>query len=86
MKVTHVKHRIHTVYIGRPTIYGNPFIIGEDGTRIQVIKKFEKFARSNEGMLHAIDQLKKDDILGCHCKPRKCHGDVIMKIWKERHP
>lgn len=86
MKVTHVKHRLFTVYIGRPSIYGNPFVVGKDGTRSECIKKFEKFARSNDGILNAIKKLPKDAVLGCHCSPKKCHGDVIVKLWKEMNP
>jgi len=31
------------VYIGRPSICGNPFVIGRDGTRADVIAKYESW-------------------------------------------
>lgn len=24
-------------------------------------------------------------VLGCWCKPGPCHGDVLIKLWKEKH-
>ena len=29
------------------------------------------------------DYLKKDDVLGCFCKPDACHGDIMIKVWNE---
>ena len=83
MKVTHVKQKIFTVYIGRPSVYGNPFIIGKDGTRAEVIQKFKKYARKNKRVRDAIMALPKNAILGCHCKPKACHGDVIKILHKK---
>jgi hypothetical protein len=85
MKVTHVKDRTFTVYIGRPSIYGNPFIAGRDGTRKEVIRKFKQYATHNPRVLKAIAALPKRAILGCHCKPKACHGDVIVQLWKDLH-
>ena len=90
MKVVHCKKEPYTVYIGRPSIFGNPFSIGKDGTREDVIEKYtnwiENLASSQESMLlEAIYNLKEGDILGCWCKPNACHGDVIIEIWKNLH-
>ena len=73
----------YTVYIGRPSVFGNPFTIGKDGTRSEVIAKFEDYARSNLNLLNKIKCLPEDAILGCFCKPLPCHGDIIIKLWKE---
>lgn len=70
------------IYIGRPTIYGNPYEIGKDGTREEVVSKYrEYFLERME-----IDLLFRTSILavsgkrlGCFCKPRACHGDVICE-------
>jgi len=68
----------HDIYIGRGSKWGNPYAIGFDGDREEVIHKFKyDFER---GFL----KFNKDDIvelkgktLGCHCKPAACHGDVL---------
>ncbi len=26
-----------------------------------------------------------NDVLGCFCRPDVCHGDVMIKVWKEIH-
>jgi hypothetical protein len=89
MRVVHCKKEKYTVYIGRPSILGNPFAIGKDGTREEVIKKYEDWLRScivsSTKYANAIYQLKEDDILGCWCAPKACHGDVIIMLWKEMH-
>lgn len=82
MKVTHVRDRTFTVYIGRPSIYGNPFIIGKDGTRKECIKKFKRFAWKNKRVRDAIAALPAKANLGCHCKPKACHGDAIIALRK----
>ena len=33
----------NATYIGRPSIWGNPFVIGKDGTRGEVIEKYERW-------------------------------------------
>lgn len=32
---------------------------------------------------HALRSLKDHDVLACWCKPRPCHCEVIIKLWKE---
>lgn len=69
------------VYIGRGTPWGNPFAIGDEGLgRPEVIAMYQeyfqkKFVDDPEGN-RAIRSLK-GKVLGCHCKPAACHGDVI---------
>lgn len=68
----------HDVYIGRGSSWGNPYAIGFDGDRDEVIRKYKYdfdrgFLKSSKE-----DALKlKGKVLGCHCKPMACHGDVI---------
>ena len=81
-KRTH-KPTPNDLYIGRPSILGNPFVIGRDGTREEVINKYEDYAW---------DKIETDDIfrqaiidsvgstLVCWCSPEACHGDVIEMI------
>lgn len=61
------------IYIGRKSKWGNPFIIGRDGTRSQVIEKFRR---------EVLPDLDLSELRGkhlvCHCAPLPCHGDVIL--------
>jgi len=81
-KVVHCNAEKYDVYIGRPSIWENPFIIGKDGTRKEVIEKYEKYLRNNEELINRIMELD-GKILGCWCKPKPCHGDIIIKIINE---
>jgi hypothetical protein len=85
MKVVNIRKERYTVYIGRGSIFGNPFKIGKDGTRKEVIEKYEKEVRLHPHILRAIELLSPTAVLGCYCKPKACHGDIIIKLWKEIH-
>lgn len=69
------------VYIGRGSPYGNPFKIGPDGTREDVIRKFEAWF-ATQTHLHARLPELRGKTLGCFCAPQACHGDVL-KRWVE---
>ena len=84
MKVVNKRKEHYTHYIGRGSIFGNPFVIGKDGSREEVIQKYREYAPTNPELMKAIKELPKDAILGCYCKPQTCHGDVIIEIW-HRH-
>ena len=82
MKVVHCKREKYDVYIGRPGKWGNPFSIGKDGTREDVIKKYEEWIRNNSKLLNDLHELK-GKILSCWCVPKACHGDILIKLIKE---
>jgi len=67
------------IFCGRGSDFGNPFIIGRDGSRIEVIYKFENYALRNPGLLRRIEGLKGKDLL-CFCAPKPCHCDVILRL------
>ena len=51
------------VYIGRPSIWGNPFVIGKDGSRDGVIAKYEAWLLSQPGLLNQLAQLRGKDVV-----------------------
>lgn len=86
--VVNIRHtKEYDVYIGRPSPEGNPFRIGPDGTRDEVMEKYEKYF---------FERLEKDPIfrkqihalagkvLGCYCKPYRCHGDIIADYLNQK--
>jgi len=68
----------YDVYIGRGSKWGNPYYIGRDGTREQVIKKYRKYLLASPLMddLHEL----KGKVLGCFCAPKPCHGDILAEL------
>ncbi len=84
MTVVHCKREPFTHYIGRPSVFGNPFTIADYG-RHTAIAMFEEWARQQPTVLDAILALPADAVLGCWCHKQRCHGHVIMRLWKELH-
>ena len=78
-KVVHCKRERFDVYIGRPSKWGNPFVIGKDGTRTQVIAKYEAWLRRQPALMAALPELR-GKVLGCWCAPQPCHGDVLARL------
>jgi Domain of unknown function (DUF4326)/YspA, cpYpsA-related SLOG family len=70
------KREPHDVYIGRPGPWGNPYVIGEDGTREQVIAKYEEHLLRSPELKGRLPELR-GKTLGCWCAPQACHGDVL---------
>lgn len=85
LKITKVSNKdtgdSYDIYIGRGTLWGNPYQMGKEGTRDEVIAKFaydfdKRFLKFPEQFDENIEKLR-GKTLGCHCKPAACHGDVI---------
>lgn len=79
------------VYIGRGSKWGNPFVIGEDGDREEVIQLY-KYHIWREMTAPVTCHKFKEDLLslrgkrlGCFCKPQACHGYVLVDAinWME---
>lgn len=65
---------VGAVYCGRPSKYGNPFVLGKDGDRNQVCDRFEA------EILPSLDvsELRGKDLV-CFCAPARCHCDAILE-------
>jgi hypothetical protein len=71
----------YSVSIMRGTPYGNPFIIGEDGTREEVVEFFREYAEWRiQRQPNWLRKLKGVRKLKCVCAPQPCHGHVIAEI------
>ncbi len=68
------------VYIGRPSYWGNPFSIADDGSREEVIEKYREYLKTRPDItLKAKLELRGKDLV-CFCSPRACHGNVLDEI------
>jgi hypothetical protein len=77
-KYTHVPTP-NDVYIGRGSIWGNPFKIGDDGTRNQVIEKYEAYLHQNGNLMERLHELNGKNLV-CFCAPKPCHGDILKSL------
>ena len=66
------------IYVGRPTKWGNPYVIGRDGTRKAVIQKYRLWLEGNEDLLAALPELR-GKTLTCWCAPQACHADILLE-------
>ena len=84
-KVVHCKKEKYDIYIGRPSIWGNPFSHKEGtlaefkvSSRKEAIEEYEKYLLGSQELMDKLHELK-GKTLGCWCKPSSCHGDVLKK-------
>jgi hypothetical protein len=87
----------YDVYIGRQnpwqgfsnSIFSNPFKIGVDGNREEVIRCYRRWLEGKQ--FHGFRQDKRvailrelptlrGKVLGCWCFPDPCHGDVLVAL------
>ena len=69
---------------------GNPFVIGKDGTREEVLAKYKEWLYHGTKVVNgsdpveyrrfALEELPGHYKWGCFCAPEKCHGD-ILRSW-----
>lgn len=91
-RVVHCRKEAFDVYIGRAFMefpcseFGNPFHIRLGYGRKEVIAEFEIYARMRMRQDPVFRQAVLDlkgKVLGCWCKPKACHGDVLARLAEE---
>lgn len=86
--VVNLRKEKYDVYIGRGSIFGNPFHMYNQRERKFVIEKYKTYfynrIKIDENFYHAVSELK-GKILGCYCKPLACHGDIIVNYLEENN-
>lgn len=68
------------IYIGRGSKWGNPFEMEDKSNyeRNKVCREYELYFWE-KGLLNNISELKGKS-LGCYCKPKRCHGDLLAWV------
>jgi len=87
LKTLSAKEKAEGIYIGRPSLLGNPFPMRVESDRQKVVESYKKWLWSQ---LQTETELKleieklavqyvqgKDLKLDCFCSPKACHGDVL---------
>jgi hypothetical protein len=77
----------NAVPVSRGTPFGNPFEIGRDGDRREVIDKYRVYfhdrIKSNKRFKNDVLQLLGKDLV-CWCAPLPCHAQVIIDWLRSR--
>lgn len=83
--VVNLRHEKADINCGRGSVYGNPYLIGRDGTRDEVCDKYALYfeKRLQDPQFRAKVLALRGKTLGCWCKPLRCHVDIIKKYIDE---
>lgn len=86
-RVVNLYRESYDVFIGRPSIWGNPYSHKEGttarfkvATREEAIARYEEWLLSKPGLVSLAKQELRGKILGCYCAPLACHGEVLARI------
>jgi hypothetical protein len=81
IRVVNVRTEKCTVYVGPggKTKWSSPFVIGRDGSRAVVLKKYRDWVLSQQHLVQALPELK-GQVLGCTCAPARCEGHVLIDL------
>jgi len=93
-KIVNIKTKQpYDLYIGRfnqnygvsDSIFKNPFVIGKDGDRKEVIQKFKEYAYKNQKILDNL-YLVDNRVLGCWCNfpEEDCHGRILIELREQQ--
>lgn len=78
-RIVNLQDERYDVPITRETMFGNPYIVGKDGTREEVLEFYTTYItnilKHNPSFLEPL----RGKVLGCYCKPEACHGDIIIQ-------
>ncbi|NDC16182.1 MAG: DUF4326 domain-containing protein [Synechococcaceae bacterium WB9_2_170] len=70
----------NTIYVGRPTKWGNPFDWQNHG-HADAVSLFEQHLISNPALVAAARTQLAGRHLACWCSPEKpCHADVLLSV------
>jgi hypothetical protein len=75
-------HPYDAINVMRPSLFGNPFKIGDDGTRNEVIDKYEFwiFQPEQKHIREKAIAVLRGKSLICCCAPLPCHADILLRI------
>jgi hypothetical protein len=71
---------LKAVYIGRGSYGGNPYRIGQDGSREEVIEKYRQYLTLNPQVVAFARQELRGKDLACFCAPLSCHSDILLEL------
>lgn len=91
-RIVNINQEDYDVFIGRGSKWGNPFTHINDKptladtvveTREEAIERYREYILSNQDLIDSLDELE-GKVLGCYCKPKSCHGDIILELLTKR--
>ena len=91
-RIVNLNKEPYNLYIGRGSKWGCPFTIIKDrptlakeivGSKEEALAKYKEYVLASPELMASLDELE-GKILGCFCKPEKCHGDVLLELLSQK--
>lgn len=82
----------YDIYIGRGSKWGNPFTHIKNkktkaefivDSRSEAILKYKEWIVNQNELINSLEELR-DKKLGCFCKPKQCHGDILVELLEKK--
>lgn len=81
----------YDLYIGRAngryrlkaSKWANPFKVGRDGDLDTALIRYLDYV-THGPLLNNLEELS-GKVLACWCAPNRCHGDILVQLWKWRY-
>ena len=71
----------NTIYVGRPTRWGNPFKIGAHGSRAEVVIKYRAWLMQELAIRPDFLAPLREKNLACFCRlDVTCHADILLEL------
>lgn len=78
----------NTVSVCRPGIFGNPFVVGKNGTAAECVEKFRLFLGGRiadmlggPAIIREAQERLRGKNLACFCAlDQPCHADVLLEV------
>lgn len=71
------------VVVARPTRWGNPFVVGEDGIadRVEAVSRYREYVARDPRVAQAARERLRGRDLACWCPlDAPCHADVLLEL------
>jgi hypothetical protein len=85
-RVVNKRKERYDFYIGRGSPFGNPFshLSGtkatyQVGSREEAIEAYRRWIVGEPEVMRLLPKIR-GLTLGCFCKPKSCHGDVLVEL------
>ena len=91
-KLVNIKNEPYDIYIGRGSKWGCPYTIIKDrptlakeivDSKEEALSKYREYVLGNQELMYSLHELE-GKILGCFCKPEKCHGDILLELLSKK--
>ncbi|MBU8546359.1 MULTISPECIES: DUF4326 domain-containing protein [Roseomonadaceae] len=73
------------VFIGRPSKWGNSFVIGRYASRAQVVARYRAWLCEQPELVAALPELRGRGLV-CFCAPAACRGDLLLAVANGAEP